>query len=420
MRRSRAHQLAEQFRVKRQRAEGEEQAQKKRAVIIALLPFYLNKVRVENRKPNRPVLNVDWETRRDALTDFEFTRRYRLNKGEFANQLAKILARYPEYQCEGPTAVSPELKLASALRWLAGGAYVDAADVHGQRQATFFVHLWDTLEKLNAVENVHFPLDDAEKLDVLSAEFSAGAGGGAWVGSIGALDGVVFKTQKPKWYEVKNVRDFYCARKHKWGINVQAICSRKCIFLWYSVNAGAAIHDSTAFNATALGRRMAGGEGIPTPYHVLGDAAYPASNCLMTPIPGQHGSPTPEDTFNFFQSSKRMAIERAFGILVKRWGVFSRALQCSLEHSILVIEVCFKLHNVCMLRAGEIERQESAGRFGHVDIATGGQQLSDEEIAEMLSFSEDLRDVDMNIQHAARNWLMESLQRGNCRRPERA
>jgi hypothetical protein len=42
-----------------------------------------------------------------------------------------------------------------------------------------------------------------------------------------------------------------------------------------------------------------------------------------------------------------------------------------------------------MLRAGEIERQESAGRFGHVDIATGGQQLSDEEIAEMLSFSED-------------------------------
>eukprot|EP00505_MAST-04D_sp_SCG-Rhode-Island_P003410 Stramenopile-MAST_4_protein_3410 len=224
MRRSRAHQLAEQ-------------------------------------KPNRPVLNVDWETRRDALTDFEFTRRYRLNKGEFANQLAKILARYPEYQCEGPTAVSPELKLASALRWLAGGAYVDAADVHGQRQATFFVHLWDTLEKLNAVENVHFPLDDAGK--------------------------------------------------HKWGINVQAICSRKCIFLWYSVNAGAAIHDSTAFNATALGRRMAGGEGIPTPYHVLGDAAYPASNCLMTPIPGQHGSPTPEDTFNFFQSSKRMGIERA-------------------------------------------------------------------------------------------------------------
>ena len=229
---------------------------------------------------------------------------YRLNKGEFANQLAKILARYPKYQCEGPTAVSPELKLASALRWLAGGAYVDAADVHGQRQkrttmqnlirtkgvtytkkgprqkitfskfppnpakkeleriyvymvrkvcsliqkdqkkangegrwpvskadkgATFFVHLWDTLEKLNAVENVYFPLDDAEKLDVLSAEFSAGAGGGTWVGSIGALDGVVFKTQKPKWYEVKNVRDFYCARKHEWGINVQAICSRKCI-----------------------------------------------------------------------------------------------------------------------------------------------------------------------------------------------
>ena len=90
------------------------------------------------------------------------------------------------------------------------------------------------------------------------------------------------------------------------------------------------------------------------------------------------------------------------------------------SNSILVIEVCFKLHNVCMLRAGEIERQESAGRFGHVDIATGGQQLSDEEIAEMLSFSEDLRDVDMNIQHAARNWLMESFQRGNCRRPERA
>ena len=33
------------------------------------------------------------------------------------------------------------------------------------------------------------------------------------------------------------------------------------------------------------------------------------ATAILTPISGQHGSPTPEVTFNFFQSSKRMAIE---------------------------------------------------------------------------------------------------------------
>ena len=44
----------------------------------------------------------------------------------------------------------------------------------------------------------------------------------------------------------------------------------------------------------------------------------------------------------------RQCIERAFGILVKRWGILWRPLQCSFDRWNLVLSVCAKLHNRCI------------------------------------------------------------------------
>ena len=44
----------------------------------------------------------------------------------------------------------------------------------------------------------------------------------------------------------------------------------------------------------------------------------------------------------------RQCIERAFGMLVKRWGVFWRPLQCQFNRWATVTLVCAKLHNFCI------------------------------------------------------------------------
>jgi hypothetical protein len=44
----------------------------------------------------------------------------------------------------------------------------------------------------------------------------------------------------------------------------------------------------------------------------------------------------------------RQCIERAFGLLTQRWGIFWRPLRCEFKKWSLVATVCAKLHNFCI------------------------------------------------------------------------
>ena len=44
----------------------------------------------------------------------------------------------------------------------------------------------------------------------------------------------------------------------------------------------------------------------------------------------------------------RQSIERAFGLLSSRWGIFWRPLQCDYGRWNVIARVCAKLHNVCI------------------------------------------------------------------------
>jgi hypothetical protein len=52
----------------------------------------------------------------------------------------------------------------------------------------------------------------------------------------------------------------------------------------------------------------------------------------------------------------RQIIERAFGILTQRWGIFWRPLECAMDRWSLVIQAAAKLHNICI--DANIEFQE--------------------------------------------------------------
>lgn len=56
---------------------------------------------------------------------------------------------------------------------------------------------------------------------------------------------------------------------------------------------------------------------LPDGYYILGDAAYPLSDKLLTPYPGKGLAPE-YDSFNFHPSQLRVKAEQSFGILVQR------------------------------------------------------------------------------------------------------
>jgi DDE superfamily endonuclease len=92
---------------------------------------------------------------------------------------------------------------------------------------------------------------------------------------------------------------------------------------------------------------------LPKTYHYVLDEAYPCTKPEMSPWKGRKLS-LEKDAFNYFMSFTRQVIEREFGILVQRWGIFWHPLRLSLNHSGTAIHVACKLHNVCIGLSGHV------------------------------------------------------------------
>jgi hypothetical protein len=75
-----------------------------------------------------------------------------------------------------------------------------------------------------------------------------------------------------------------------------------------------------------------------------------------------------KDSFNYWLSHSRQTIERSFGILTQRWGIFWRAFTFSFHRWSMVIMVCMRLHNLCIDRNDEMPNR----RF-YADIQQGDE-----------------------------------------------
>lgn len=88
---------------------------------------------------------------------------------------------------------------------------------------------------------------------------------------------------------------------------------------------------------------------IPNKYWIAADDAYICTENIITPIPGKSTQLSEaEDGFNYFQSSHRMHIEQAFGIMMARWGILWKPLCFSLARNVRVIQLAMVLHNFCV------------------------------------------------------------------------
>ena len=58
------------------------------------------------------------------------------------------------------TPVPLETILAAALRWLAGGSYLDICINHGISTQQFYLSLWEVIDAINEEKKICFPWDD--------------------------------------------------------------------------------------------------------------------------------------------------------------------------------------------------------------------------------------------------------------------
>lgn len=111
-------------------------------------------------------------------------------------------------------------------------------------------------------------------------------------------------------------------------------------------------HDSSAWKRSSLYQRLSKRGGLPWGYWIAGDEAYANLDWLLTPYSasgaGSYLTRVYKDSFNFHHSSQRITVECAFGILVKRWGIFWRPIEVQLPCVKKVVGACLSLHNICV------------------------------------------------------------------------
>ena len=301
----------------------------------------------EKTGPNREVRDFSWDEHVRYLYDAEFKLRYRVSWDSF-NTLLRILEpglrvanEAQAMKSRSGKAIELSTRLAVALRYFAGGCPLDLICIYKISKTQVFRCIWLVVDAVNTyLKNMHFPIDDADALAELELGFRAATRGDFWRGQVGAIDGVHFKMRAPTNKDVDNPMRYYVSRKDTFALLAVAICDVNRRFLWADISHTSTTHDSTAWTATELGQTIAQG-GLPEPYFINGDAAFTLGPSMITPS----NNDKELDDFDFYQSSNRMAIECAFGILVRRWGVLWRALGQRFDRRAPLVIALMRLHN---------------------------------------------------------------------------
>lgn len=251
-----------------------------------------------------------------------------------------------------------------ALRYYGSGCFQrEDADIHGVHQSTISrcVHRVTILIAQRMNQFVAFPTP-AEYAKI-SNEFRQKRG---FPGVIGALDGTHVRIMNPGGEDSELFRN----RKGWFSINVQMLCDDKLVIRDVVASHKGSTHDSRIFNECVLKDKL---EILPRPFHVLGDRGYGCQRYLMTPLVNPRTRP--ERQYNFAQSSTRMAIERTFGIMKRRFPCLTKGMNFKPDKCCTVIVACVVLYNFARLRNdnGEMEDNdvEDQNQFDGVDNAQG-------------------------------------------------
>ncbi len=205
------------------------------------------------------------------------------------------------------------------------------------------------MEAIDQAYTIGIDLENRAEMEKLADEFAAidSRSEQVFSGVVMAIDGWVLQTRRPFDYETMNVNS-YRNRKDLWGLVVLAGCDARCKYTLWNVNNTGSNNDISAWNNSKL-KKLIEDKKLHSDFCFIGDEAFSCTNQFLVPWGGT-GIGVSKDSFNYCLSVRRQVIERSFGILLKRWGIFWRPLICCNTRWSLIANVCAKLHNLCIDR----------------------------------------------------------------------
>jgi hypothetical protein len=265
----------------------------------------------------------------DQLDDSLFWRMFHVDRDTFNFILNKLESFFPlnvtKAVNSSGAAVPLKTRLAVTLQWLEGGSCLDLCFVWGLGISTFYDSdhgiLWQTLQALDEIFRMGFPADDENKLEELSQGFSYHSSG-ILDGCLLALDGFSVSTHAPYESEVVHPKD-YRLRKSGFAIIVLAGCNVNAGFICVSCNHSGSTNDIIAWQDTLLFQMLEVDKELPEKYLFIGDEAFNTTEQFLSPWPGC-GLDIYKDSFNYWLSHSRQAVEHAFGMLTQQFGIFWR------------------------------------------------------------------------------------------------
>jgi hypothetical protein len=275
-------------------------------------------------------------------------------------QLHEILEPYLEEQFGSSTrgrpngVISTKLRLSAALRFFCGASIFDIQLTHGIGEASVYKSVYGVINAVNKCP--HFQFNEgggefpnhSEQRSIASGFFQKS--GAEFDKVVMAIDGMLVWTVQPSAQECSDVgvgeRSFHCFRKDKFGLLLLAGCDHRCRFRWADCSHPGIASDYTAWMTSGIAQKLRDPEQqIMAPMHtIVGDNAFVETHYMAIPIPG-HTLSQEEDAYNFYLSQLRITIERAFGILVHRFGILRAPLSMSIKKVPPLVMCLMRLHN---------------------------------------------------------------------------
>jgi hypothetical protein len=238
-----------------------------------------------------------------------------------------------------------------ALRIAAGADPLDVATNHCVNDDQPMVSFWmviDAIHKSSQMD-IQFPTSHEEQ-EKVAKEFRSKSNIGISC-CAGAIDSILIWIHKPSDADCATLgfgqTKFFCGRKKKFGLNVQAVCGAWRCFLWVVIRyPGRRV--TSLLLIKALSRINWSNQAFFTVDYA----------CLvMQPTPTHHACAprfvwllVPKTTSTFFQSQLCITIECAFGMLVHRFGILRKAFPVNVtvaKTNSAILGLC-KLKNLCI------------------------------------------------------------------------
>lgn len=324
------------------------------------------------------------------------------------------------YVPNGP--ITPGIRLAAALRYFAGGSPLDIMT----SLAISHTEVLDSVQMVIDAVNQCFPLEYPASWDAqrsIAAEFMCKSGAG-FNNCAGAIDGILIWIQKPNKNDCKEFKcdsgKFYCGRKHKFGLNCQAVADSRGKILDLSIVYPGSTSDCLAFEGSTLFTKLNTTGFLAPGLCLYGDNAYINSAYMAVPFHGQVSGD--KDSYNFYHSQLRIRVECAFGMLTERWAILRSAMPRRLPLRKVIMMVCAlaRLHNFCIdsvdeetiaeRPAGDVFRQETAGAVPLVnDVRMRRAGVADVTPRELIGGGHHYLDYDRSLRRRRQDCSPQSM-----------